>query len=106
MINEQRLQGYFLDLVQIDSEARYERQIAMRLKADLEALGADDTPRVLVLNKVDAVPEEELEALQKRFGGLLVSARTGQGLGPLIALLERRLFLQKAQESLGPEAAR
>ena len=40
MINEQRLQGYFLDLVQIDSEARYEHQIAMKLKADLEALGA------------------------------------------------------------------
>ena len=40
MINEQRLQQYFLDLVQIDSEARYEHQIAMKLKADLEALGA------------------------------------------------------------------
>ena len=40
MINEQRLQGYFLDLVQIDSEARYEHQIALKLRADLEALGA------------------------------------------------------------------
>ena len=40
MINEQRLQQYFLDLVQIDSEARSEHQIAMKLRADLEALGA------------------------------------------------------------------
>lgn len=51
MINEQRLRQYFLDLVQIDSEARFERRIATKLKADLEALGAtveedDAGPRV------------------------------------------------------------
>ena len=72
----------------------------------LSALGADEAPRVLVLNKIDAVPEEEQEALRQRHGGLLVSACTGQGLGPLIAELERRLFLQRGQESQGPEAAR
>ena len=51
MINEQRLRDYFLDLVRIDSESHHERQIALKLRADLEALGAvvreDDAGRVI-----------------------------------------------------------
>lgn len=39
MINEKRLQDYFLDLVRIDSEAGDERKIADRLKQDLKELG-------------------------------------------------------------------
>ena len=40
MINDQRLNEYFLDLVQIDSEAGEEHEIAVKLKADLSDLGA------------------------------------------------------------------
>jgi tripeptide aminopeptidase len=40
-INRERLRGYLLDLVQIDSESRSEGQVAARLRADLEALGLD-----------------------------------------------------------------
>ncbi|MBI2886485.1 MAG: M20/M25/M40 family metallo-hydrolase [Chloroflexi bacterium] len=40
MINQQRLRDYFLELVKIDSESRHERQVALKLWADLEALGA------------------------------------------------------------------
>ncbi|AXM90602.1 hypothetical protein CI793_03440 [Anoxybacillus ayderensis] len=47
MVNEQRLVDEFLELVQIDSETKYERDIADVLKAKFEALGLhvieDDT---------------------------------------------------------------
>ncbi|MCX8002198.1 MAG: M20/M25/M40 family metallo-hydrolase, partial [Anoxybacillus mongoliensis] len=47
MVNEQRLVEEFLELVQIDSETKYERDIADVLKAKFEALGLhvieDDT---------------------------------------------------------------
>ncbi len=78
----------------------------------LEKLDCADTPRVMVLNKVDAVPEEDQEALRLRWEGHLVSALTGQGLDQLITELERRIFQQRAQdawqqsEERGPEAAR
>jgi len=39
MINEKRLQDHFLDLIRIDSEAGDERQIADRIKEDLQDLG-------------------------------------------------------------------
>jgi tripeptide aminopeptidase len=40
-INRERLRGYLLDLVQIDSESRSEGQVAARLRADLESLGLE-----------------------------------------------------------------
>ena len=64
MINEQRLRDYFLELIQIDSEARSERQIALRLKADLEALGA-------------AVEEDDAGARFRSNSGNLIGRLTG-----------------------------
>src|SRR3954465_14363882 len=40
-INRERLRQYLLDLVQIDSHAREEGEIAARVRADLEALGLE-----------------------------------------------------------------
>ncbi|GIW50580.1 MAG: hypothetical protein KatS3mg080_1191 [Anoxybacillus sp.] len=65
MVNEQRLVEEFLELVQIDSETKYERDIADVLKAKFEALGLhvieDDT-----------------------------TAQTGHGAGNLICTLPRQ----------------
>jgi GTP-binding protein HflX len=55
----------------------------------LAEIGAADTPRLLVCNKVDAVaPEVDAPAIAARCGdGLLLSARTGEGLDELRARL-------------------
>ncbi|MCK6504552.1 GTPase HflX [Myxococcota bacterium] len=71
----------------------------------LEKLEAQDSPRLLVLNKIDAVDPLEWEALRQRWGGLLVSARTGEGLSTLIDELERRLFQERARAAWAPDEA-
>jgi len=50
----------------------------------LEAIGAGDAPRLLVLNKIDLVAPAEREMLANRHPeAILVSARTGEGLDAL-----------------------
>jgi tripeptide aminopeptidase len=41
MINEERLKNLLIELIRIDSLSRNERDVAMRLKRELEALGAE-----------------------------------------------------------------
>ena len=43
MINDARLTALLLELVQIDSLSKKERQVALRLQRELEALGATVT---------------------------------------------------------------
>ncbi|MCW3066022.1 MAG: hflX [Solirubrobacterales bacterium] len=63
-------------------EEREEMQRAV--EAVLDELGATDAPRLLVLNKVDALDDEQRLALAfDHPGGLPVSALTGEGLEPL-----------------------
>jgi GTPase len=51
----------------------------------LAEIGADDLPRMLVLNKADAVGADELIGLRRRFAdATAVSARTGAGIGELV----------------------
>jgi GTPase len=55
----------------------------------LNELGAQDAARVLVLGKVDLVDDERRDDLARRHpGALLVSAVTGDGLGPLTDRIE------------------
>ena len=51
----------------------------------LAEIGAGELPRILVLNKIDLAPEMRDGWLQSHPGGVLVSARTGFGLGDLVA---------------------
>jgi GTP-binding protein HflX len=68
----------------------------------LDSLGVADSPILLVLNKVDAVPPELWSSLRERYGGMLVSAQSGEGLEALLLELERRLFRAGArQRSVG-----
>ena len=63
----------------------------------LVGLGAGDVPRILALNKVDAVDAVLWDGLRDRYGGRLVSAATGAGLPALLVELERTLFREARQ---------
>jgi len=67
----------------------------------LAQLGCTDTPIIRVLNKADAVDPSLWNALQDRYDGYLVSARKGKGLERLMVEIERRLFRERAEETMG-----
>jgi GTP-binding protein HflX len=59
----------------------------------LESLALHETPRLLALNKIDALDREEKEALAALHpGALLVSAATGEGLDKLSAAIAEELL--------------
>ena len=66
----------------------------------LESLGAHETSTILLLNKADAVPKAEQQALQDAHGGFLVSAHTGEGLETVLLQIERHLFRENTQATL------
>jgi GTPase len=61
----------------------------------LADLGVDDRPRLRVMNKIDRLSEEEVAALKKSAANrddiAFVSAHTGEGLGDLLAQLDRAM---------------
>jgi GTP-binding protein HflX len=58
----------------------------------LEEIGADSSPRVLVLNKVDLLDEEARQELRLRHPeAVLVSGESGAGIADLVARIEREL---------------
>jgi GTP-binding protein HflX len=83
-LEETRLADLLLHVV--DASAPEEELAEMMRAVDsvLEELGADDQPRLLVLNKADALDDDGRHDVQLRHPrGLLVSARTGEGLEAL-----------------------
>jgi GTP-binding protein HflX len=68
----------------------------------LEALGAADTPTVLVLNKIDLVEPAEWRSLAERTGGIPVSSVDGWGLERLLVTMEDVLFQQTDRDPLAP----
>jgi GTP-binding protein HflX len=71
----------------------------------LTEIGADDTPQILVMNKVDLLPEPEvdIDATARRLlsgvdrdvpsKGVALSAKTGEGADRLLAAVDRELAL-------------
>jgi GTP-binding protein HflX len=57
----------------------------------LEELDLNHKPRILVLNKMDAAPEEELEALTNRHKAMAISALKRKTLVPLLSKLEEQV---------------
>jgi len=77
------------------SHPRFEEHIRAveKILSDLEL---DRIPRLLVFNKVDLVPPEEVSSLCRRFDALPVSARNRRTFAPLLAELERRFWPDEA----------
>ncbi len=72
----------------------FEEMEAMRRAVEgvLEEIGADSSPRVLVLNKVDLLDGPARQELRLRHPeAVLVSGTTGEGLEDLVARIEREL---------------
>ena len=68
----------------------------------LDALGAGDTPTVLVLNKIDLVEPAEWRGLAERTRGIPVSSYDGWGLERLLVTMEDVLFQQTDRDPLAP----
>ncbi|WP_214322118.1 GTPase HflX [Nonomuraea sediminis] len=70
-----------------------EGQIAAVREVFADIDGALDVPEIIVVNKADAAPQETIDRLARRFGqdSIVVSARTGAGIGELMRLIEERL---------------
>ncbi|MCB9759578.1 MAG: GTPase HflX [Alphaproteobacteria bacterium] len=68
----------------------------------LERLGVAETPRLLVLNKIDQVDPATWPELKQRYGGVLASAVTGEGLESVLVAVERALFRERAARAAQP----
>jgi GTP-binding protein HflX len=79
-LEETRRADLVLHVVDASSEEE-DREEMMRAVDDvLEEIGAGDRPRLLVLNKIDALAPEDREIMQRRFpDAVMVSAATGEG---------------------------
>ena len=86
----------------VDVSAEHAREQAAHVLEVLAEIGASGTPQLLVLNKADRLgpDHEDAQALAQRVlghsdaepqtgkGAALVSARTGEGVGPLLLLID------------------
>lgn len=73
------------------SNPRFEEQIRAvdRILSDLDL---EDIPRILVFNKIDLVPEEEIAPLCRRFDAIAVSARRRTTFADLLREMEERCW--------------
>ncbi len=84
-----------------DASAEHLEEREHAVEQVLREIGAGDKPRLLVLNKADLTPAVRARTLlASRPGSLLLSARTGEGLGALRKELLARLALLPRTVSL------
>lgn len=89
-LDETRLADLILHVV--DASAPEDEMVSMMRAVDevLEDIGAGDNPRILVLNKADAIDDDRRQELLLRHSdGVLVSASTGEGLEELGERIEQ-----------------
>ncbi|NOK38844.1 GTPase HflX [Corallococcus exercitus] len=67
----------------------------------LESLGLMEKPRLMVWNKADQLPADEVETLLRSRGGVAISAVKREGLATLLAKADTTLFAEGASESIG-----
>ena len=73
-----------------------ERELHMNeVDKTLDDLDAGDIPKLMVLNKVDALSDDDKSSFLCPSGWIMCSAATGEGLEALLIEVERRLFQQK-----------
>jgi GTP-binding protein HflX len=79
----------------VDASAPEDERLAMMVAVDdtLHEIGADERPRLLVLNKVDLLDDEQRRELSFRHADAVqVSAVTGDGLEDLAEAIEQRFL--------------
>ncbi|MCY1044096.1 GTPase HflX [Corallococcus sp. bb12-1] len=67
----------------------------------LNSLGLMEKPRLMVWNKADLLPPDEVEQLLRSRGGVAISAAKREGLATLLAKADTTLFAEGASESMG-----
>ncbi|MFP2901886.1 GTPase HflX [Corallococcus sp. 4LFB] len=67
----------------------------------LQSLGLMEKPRLMVWNKADQLPADEVETLLRSRGGVAISAVKREGLATLLAKADTTLFAEGASESIG-----
>ncbi|MDW5597127.1 GTPase HflX [Conexibacter stalactiti] len=83
-LEETRLADLLLHVVDASAPEEELNEMMRAVDSVLEELGADEQPRMLILNKADALDDDGRHDVQLRHPrGLLVSARTGEGLEAL-----------------------
>ncbi len=76
----------------VDASAPQAAAYIEHVSSVLREIGAEGTPQILVLNKVDlAPPGEPRLALPEAVGTVAISARTGAGMDELLALVDAKL---------------
>ncbi len=89
-LEETRLADLILHVVDASADEEDRTEMMRAVDEVLEEIGAGDRPRMLVLNKIDALDEDEREVLARRFpDAVLVSAATGRR-GPGVRRTDRR----------------
>ena len=83
-LEETRLADLVLHVVDASAPEDEQFEMVRAVEDVLEGIGAGDSPRMLVLNKADALDEDGRRAMAFRHpDGVLVSALTGEGLDEL-----------------------
>ena len=80
------------------SQPRFEAQIEAVEKI-LRELELHEKPKLLVFNKIDRVPPEEVGPLCRRFGAIPISARDRVSLQPLLEELESRFWPRRIDKT-------
>jgi len=91
-----------LHVVDASDPARDEQVEAV--EGILNGLDLLEKPRLMVWNKADLVPRDEMEALLRDRGGVVISAATRDGLDELLRKADRTLFAEGSEQALGLEA--
>jgi GTP-binding protein HflX len=88
-LEETRLADLILHVVDASADEDELREMLHSVEETLEEIGAGDRPRLLVLNKVDALDDERRQALWLQHpDGIQVSALAGEGLEQLSRAIE------------------
>jgi GTP-binding protein HflX len=84
-LEETRLADLILHVTDASVEEDELLEMARAVEDVLEEIGAGDVPRVLVLNKADAIGEDRRRELERRHAdAVIVSAANGEGLDELL----------------------
>lgn len=99
-LDELRDADLLLHLVDV-SHPEFEQQIRV-VEDILKEIQLDEIPILLVLNKIDKIPTEEIMRYARRFGAVPISALHRDTLLPLIDTIQRMVFPERPVAHTGP----